>query len=182
MWADHRPTYCLACHKVMVNPEPVCPRCGADQETVRAELIEKLQAPPARRGLKREPPLPLNAVDTVACPSCHTPVPAGTPSCSFCGHTMLTDLPKWMPDGVAAKRYLIAGFVLALVGLLLMVSGNANRFSLGALMVMSGLVFGITGFGRNPLGWTENFMLGAVLLVGMFAVIMMFALMFMGVL
>lgn len=183
MLTNYGPTFCLACHRVMMEPAPVCPRCGAEQADTREALIARLQAPPPRRRapwVRREPPLPLNAVDNVACPTCRVPVPAGAPSCSYCGHTMLTDLPKWTPDDALARRYLFTGIACCALGLLGLISGGAF-FMVGGLLLMGGMVLGMTGFGHNPLGWTETFLLGFVLVLGMAAVILMFVTMFAGV-
>lgn len=165
------PVYCLACHRVMPEPGTVCGRCGAEQEETRAALVARMNAPARRQPpwKRREPPVPLNAVEAVACPTCHVPVPAGAPSCGYCGHTMLTDLPEWTPDDVTAQRHLCIALVLCALGLFIMLSSNQGA---GVLLILAGLALAMNGFGHNPLGWTETFLLGFVLTLGIAALIL----------
>lgn len=147
-------SYCLACHKVMLQPEPVCPRCGADQEETKAALRQPRPEPPplwnlaARR--RMPPPLPLNAVEAVQCPSCHCWVAAGAPSCSYCGHAMLTDLPKWKTDGQDARPALIGAYVCSAAIIVLVLAG---QFFLGLLFGIPALVLAMFAHGKNPLGF-----------------------------
>lgn len=154
-------SYCLACHKVMLKPEPVCPRCGADQEETRTALLQPPPEPPppwnlpARR--RMPPPLPLNATEAYPCPTCHCTVAAGAPSCSYCGHAMLTDLPKWKSDEQDARTVLIASYSCSVAVIILILAG---QFFLGLLFGVPAILLAALGHGKNPLGWGGAYAIG----------------------
>lgn len=153
-------TYCLGCHKPMPQPAAVCPRCGADQEELRNILSHPLV--PAR-GKPR--PLPLNAVEDAPCPTCHVRVPAGAPSCLYCGHAMLTDLPEWKTDRQDARPYAIAALAccaLGLVGFALYIVWTGFAAIAMALMAVA-LVLAALAHGEDPLGWTGVSLIGLVI-------------------
>lgn len=154
-------TYCLGCHKPMPRPSDVCPRCGADQ----AELRDILSRPPLPERGKRPVPRAANAVEDAPCPTCHVRVPAGAPSCLYCGHPMLTDLPEWKTDSQDARPYTIGALAccgLSLVGFALYVvwSGFA---AIAMALISVALILAALAHGEDPLGWAGVSLIGLVI-------------------
>jgi len=150
MPSDHS-TYCLGCHKPLPEPSAVCPRCGADQEETRRRFSTPS---PARRG-RRPPARALNAIADAPCPTCHVRVPAGAPSCLYCGHAMLTDLPEWKTDSQDARPYTVAALACSGLGVLgFALYGVRPVFgTLGLLCTLAALLLSLLAHGENPLGW-----------------------------
>lgn len=146
---------------MMPRPSPICPRCGADQD----ELRDALSRPPVPARGKRTPPRPLNAAADAPCPTCHVRVPAGAPSCLYCGHTMLTDLPEWRSDSRDAQPYTIGalaccGLGIAGFALYAVWSGFAT---IAMLLMMVALVLAALAHGEDPLSWTGVSVIGLVI-------------------
>jgi RNA polymerase subunit RPABC4/transcription elongation factor Spt4 len=155
-------TYCLGCHKLMPVPSSVCPRCGADQDALR-ELLSRPPVP--AHGRHAPPPRPLNAVADAPCPTCHVRVPAGAPSCLYCGHPMLTDLPEWKTDAQDARPYAIGALACCALGLagfclFLVWPGFAT---IAMVLMMVALVLAALAHGENPLGWSGVSLIGLVI-------------------